>query len=191
MFFFWLTGTTAFAKSSDIDQTLHIEADSVEIREQQGISIYKGHVNIRRGSMLIKGQLIHITNKDNEIYTIKIEGKPARFKQTNDNDQEISAQSQKMIFNSSTGILTMDNNAILIQGQNQFTSDHIIYNTKQDIVQAGKDNDNTADTDETAEPKRVSIIIQPKKDNTETQSSPQWIFFAQKILLKILVADVS
>jgi lipopolysaccharide export system protein LptA len=162
-----LTPIFSQAKTSDINQALHIEADSVEIREQQGISIYKGHVTINRGSMLIKGQLIQVTTKKNNMYVIKVEGKPARFKQLNDSNQEISAQSQKMTFSSESGILTMDKEAILIQGQNQFTSEHIIYNTRQDVVQAGKD-----EATSTTEPERVSITIQPQPEKNNKNDQP-------------------
>ena len=103
--FFILFSGFAQAKSSDIDQALHIEADSVEIRELKGISIYKGHVLISRGSMQLKGQEIYIKTKKNGVYTIEIEGTPAEFKQINDAEQKISAQSQKMSFSSTSGIL--------------------------------------------------------------------------------------
>ena len=166
---FMLTSSFALAKTSDQNQPLNIEADSVEIREQQGISIYKGHVNISRGSMLIKGQLIHITRKKNDTFIINVEGTPASFRQLNDSDEEVSAESQKMTFSSATGILTLDKQASLIQGQNQFTSEHIVYNTKQDIVQAGKDETAT----DTSEPKRVSITIQPKQENNTQHDQPQ------------------
>lgn len=155
-------------KTDDINKALHIEADSVEIREQQGISIYKGHVSIHKGSMYINGELIQITARDNDMYIIDVEGKPARFKQLNDDEKEVSAQSQKMSYSSETGVLTLDNEAILIQGQNQFTSEHIVYDTKQDIVQAGK-----SDTPSSAtEPERVSITIQPKQEKSTDLNQP-------------------
>lgn len=150
----------ALAKASTVNQPLHIEADSVEIREKQGVSVYKGHVVISRGDMEIKGELIHITTRKNNAYIIDINGKPARFKQLNDKNQNVVAQSEKMSFSSETGILTMDKKAILIQDQNKFTSEHIIYNTRQDIVQAGK-GDTTSDT---AKSERVTITIQPKAE---------------------------
>jgi lipopolysaccharide export system protein LptA len=156
-----LTPALIQAKTADINQPLHIEADSVEIRERQGISIYKGNVSIRQGSMLIKGQLIHITsNSENNSYIIKIEGAPARFKQLTSDDQEVHAQSEKIIFSSATGILTMDKGAVLVQGKNKFTGEHIIYHSREDIVQAGMGK-HTSDTDK---PKRVSITIQPKAE---------------------------
>ena len=160
-----LSSPFTLAQTSDLNQALHIKADSVEIREQQGISIYKGHVSISRGSMLIKGQLIHITHKNNDTYIINVEGTPASFRQLNDNNEEVSAKSQKMTFSSATGILTLNKQARLIQGQNQFTSEHIVYNTKQDIVQAG----NNEMTNDTSEPKRVSITIQPKQEKPTQQ----------------------
>lgn len=166
-----LWSTSTMAKTTDIGQALHIEADAVEIREQQGISIYTGHVTIHRGTMFLKGDLVKITTKENDIYIINIDGKPARFKQVNDNDIEVSAQSQHMSFSSETGILTMHKEAILVQGVNQFTSEHIVYNTQKDIVQAGKSVNNDTTT-KSKKPERVSITIQPKQEQDTAHEKP-------------------
>ncbi|MDH5764539.1 MAG: lipopolysaccharide transport periplasmic protein LptA [Gammaproteobacteria bacterium] len=152
------------AKTSDANQPLNINAGFVEIREQEGISIYKNKVHITRGTMTIQGELIYVHTQKNQVQTIRIEGKPAKFKQLNDNNEEISAQSQKMEFQARENKLILKKNAILIQGQNKFTSDHIVYDTKQDLVQAGE----AVKNNETSTPERITITIQPeKKQETE------------------------
>ncbi|MDH5472223.1 MAG: lipopolysaccharide transport periplasmic protein LptA [Gammaproteobacteria bacterium] len=150
----------AQAKTSDSNETLNIQAGSVEIREKEGISIYKNQVHITRGSMIIEGELIQVHTINNEIKTIRIEGKPAKFRQLNDQDEEISAQSQQMEYQASDNKLILKKEAILVQGQNRFTSEHIIYDTRQDIVQAG----DLSNTNSTSESERVTITIQPAKN---------------------------
>lgn len=153
-----LLSPSLLAKTSDSEQAMHIEADSVEIREQEGISIYKGNVIITRGSTIIKGQLIHIYQKNNVIDHIKAEGDPASFKQLNDQDQEIIAQSLDMEYRNSEGILILKKQALLVQHNNRFTSEHIVYNTQKDIVQAGSPDQ----TDSEGSKQRVTITIQPE-----------------------------
>lgn len=160
-----LTSLSAQARSSDADQPLTIEADSVEIREQEGISIYNGNVMIRRGSTVIKGEKIRIQQKQGQIDTITIHGQPATFSQLNDLDQTISAQSQRMNYQAQNGILTLDGEAVLIQHNNRFTSEHIVYNANKDIVHAGQKT-NTHDEDT---PKRVTITISPDDKKTDTK----------------------
>ena len=154
----------AQAKTSDMDQPLHIQAGSVEIREQDGISIYKDNVLITRGTMNIQGELIYVHSNENEIRTIRVEGAPAKFRQLNDQDAEISAQSLQMEYQANNNKLILTKDAVLVQGQNRFTSEHIIYDTQQDIVQAG----DPAKKGEATESERVTITIQPdKKKNSE------------------------
>lgn len=150
----------AEAKMADAEQPLHIQAGSVEIREQEGISIYKDKVRISRGSMVIEGELIHIHAEKNRVKNIRVEGKPARFKQLNEQDEEVSAESQEMEYKASENKLILKKQAVLVQGKNKFTSDHIVYDTRQDIVQAG---DPTQSSDSAAS-ERVTITILPEEE---------------------------
>ena len=43
-----------------------------------------------------------------------------------------------MTYVADTGLLVLREQAILEQKQNRFTSEHIIYDTRKDIVQAGE-----------------------------------------------------
>lgn len=159
LFVLFLLPALTQAKSSDADQPLHIEADTVEIKEKEGISIYRGNVKIDKGSMVITGDLIFVHSIGNQLQTIRVEGQPATFKQLNDADEEISAQGHKIKYVYKTGILNVDENAILVQKDNRFTSEHIVYDTQKDIVQAGS-NGNTSSEEK---PTRVTITIQPEK----------------------------
>ena len=163
LFCLLLLSLSVTAKSTDRDQPLHIEADSVEIRELEGISIYKGNVSINQGSIQIHGELIHIHTEQQGLQKILVEGQPATFKQLNDQDEEVSASSNKMTYEAGDGSLVLKEEAVLVQGKNRFTSDHIIYDTRQDIVQAGNENNSTSSD----EPKRVTITIHPEASGTQ------------------------
>ena len=156
---FFLCIIQAEAKMSDADQPLNIEAGSVEIREKEGISIYKNNVRITRGTMVIQGELIHVHSAEDKIQTIRIEGSPAKYRQLNEQGEEVSAQSQEMEYQARENKLILKKDAILVQGQNRFTSEHIVYDTKQDIVQAG----DPEQTTNSSESDRVTITIQPEK----------------------------
>jgi len=147
----------AFAKSTDNDAPLHIEADQLEMRENDSESIYSGNVKITKGSMRITGDKIIIKNKDGRLHKIHIDGKPATFYQLNDLEEEISAESHFMDYKAETGILELKEKALLLKNKNRFSSEHIIYNTLKDIVKAG--NNNTSTLEETP---RVKITIYPE-----------------------------
>lgn len=163
-----IISTALSARTSDGEEPIHIEADSVEIRERQGVSIYRGNVRITRGSMRIDGDLIHIYSTPQGLDKIVVEGKPARFEQLNDQNQEISAQSLHMTYSADNGLLVMKQDAILVQKDNRFTSEHIIYNTRRDIVQAGEQDGPAKSGDR----ERVTITIQPDKNAPSENSDP-------------------
>ncbi|RDH81368.1 MAG: lipopolysaccharide transport periplasmic protein LptA [endosymbiont of Galathealinum brachiosum] len=152
----------SLAKSTDKDAPLHIEADQLEMREKDNISIYKGHVKISKGSMKITGDEIIIKNKDGSLHKIHIMGKPATFYQLNDLNEVISAEGHLMDYKAKTGILELKEKALLVKNKNRFSSEHIIYNTLKDIVKAG--NHKTSTEEETP---RVKITIYPETKNNK------------------------
>jgi len=157
-----LYNISAFSKSTDKDAPLHIEADQLEIREKDSVSIYNGHVKITKGTMKISGDKIIIKNKNGSLYKIHINGTPATFYQLNDIDEVISAESYIMDYEAKTGLLELKEKALLLKNKNRFSSEHIIYNTLDDIVKAG--NHNKPDSQETP---RVKITIHPEPQSNE------------------------
>lgn len=148
------------AKTSDAEQPIYIEADQVEIRDREGLSIYRGNVHIAQGSLRIYGNEIRIRTTDQGMQKVNISGKPATFFQLTDLNEEISAQGEEMEYQSKTGLLILDREAVLVQRDNRFTSEHIVYNTQTNVVKAGTDNQ-TSTPDST--PPRVTITIMPEK----------------------------
>jgi len=160
--------THAWAKSTDNNAPVHIEADQMEMREKEDISIYTGDVEITKGSIKITGDKIYIKNKDGTLYSIKIDGSPATFYQLNDLNEAISAQSHKMKYLANEGRLELKKNAVLEKNKNRFSSEHIIYDTLKDIVKAGQNNTGNSKSNGQPPP-RVKITIHPDRKPTPTK----------------------
>lgn len=156
---------TAQAKTTDKEAPVHIEADQLEMRERDNVSIYTGHVKITKGSLKITGDKIVIKNKNGNVHQIRINGNPATFYQLNDLNEVISAESHQMNYQADTGLLELKEKALLLKSQNKFSSEHIIYDTLKDIVRAGKENSHLAPE----EKPRVKITIYPENPS-EKQS---------------------
>jgi len=163
-----LYSTLVTAKSADKEAPLHIEADQVEMRERDSISIYTGHVKITKGSLKITGNKIIIKSRNGNLQLIKIQGEPATFFQLNDLGEEVSAESFQMDYLADNGLLELKEQALLVKNQNRFSSQHIIYDTQKDIVKAGINNQISDDQ----QPPRVKITINPKKPSTPESTSP-------------------
>lgn len=153
----------AWAKSSDKDAAIHIEADQLEMRERESLSIYRGNVKISKGSIKISGEEIIIKNKNGILYKIDIKGSPAVFFQLNDLGEAIEAQSLQMHYFAETGILELKEKALLVKDKNRFSSEHIIYDTQKNIITAGRGkNKQTGDLSTAAEIPRVKVTIHPE-----------------------------
>jgi len=149
LFFSLFICINAIAKTTDKSAPLHIEADQLEMRERDNVSIYKGNVKITRGSMIINGDTIIITNKNGKLYRIEANGKPAVFFQLNDLDEAISAEGYYIDYNEKNSMLELKEKAKLLKNKNYF------------IVRAGKHKASP----ETETP-RVKITIYPESDKT-------------------------
>ena len=157
--FFLFFNSSLFAKTSDKDAPLHIEADQLEMHERDNVSIYSGHVKMIKGSLKVSGDKIVVKNKDGSLDKITIEGKPATFYQLNDLNEEISAQGYHMEYQTTTGLLELKEKALLLKNKNKFSSEHIIYDSLKDIVKAGQQNITTPDNIP-----RVKITIYPEEN---------------------------
>ncbi|VAW65430.1 hypothetical protein MNBD_GAMMA11-2358 [hydrothermal vent metagenome] len=163
---------SAWAKTADNDSPVHIEADQMEMREKDDISIYTGDVRITKGSIKITGDRVVIQNKNGVLYNIKIDGRPATFYQLNDLGETITAQSHKMDYKAENGTLELKTKAVLEKNKNRFSSEHIIYDTLNDIVKAGTEQP-VGSQNGSQPPPRVKITIHPEKKSATDAMPPR------------------
>lgn len=160
MFFLALLFSNQLLAQDNSQQAIHIEADRAEMREQENISIYTGNVSISRGNIHISGDQVTIkSNATGALSFITVTGKPARFNQLNEQGEQVDAESQELIYQADSGLLELKVDALLSKGPNKFSSQHIIYDSKANIVKAGKD-----DIENNTQPARVQITIQAEQN---------------------------
>jgi len=150
-----LTPLSLSALTSDRDQPMHLEADSVSIDDASGVSLYEGNVVITQGSLKLWADRLWIHRKDGKTQKIVSEGNPSHFRQLmDDNDEEVRGHALRAEFYLDRDELMLFDKAVLEQGPDQFRSDRILYNRASALVKAGT----------SAEGKeRVQVIIEPQK----------------------------
>lgn len=146
------------ARSDDASKPLNINADSAEINDASGISIYRGNVEITQGSMRLTGDTVILETHQNQIKKLTSEGNLSTFKQTNDDGKTINAVAKKMVYRISKHEIVLTDNAKLTEACNTFESQRIVFDTKKEIVNAG-------DTDEND---RVTITLYPEDADNKT-----------------------
>ncbi|HHX35747.1 MAG TPA: lipopolysaccharide transport periplasmic protein LptA [Gammaproteobacteria bacterium] len=157
---FSLLSGLAHALPSDSNQPINVQADSAEMDDKRGVAIYRGDVVITQGTLKITGDTVTITLDNNgaiDVFTSV--GKPAYYEQQPSADKDIVQAYGLTIqyFASNERIIIIDQ-AKVIQQSNTFRGEKIIYDTKKEIVTAGRAKQGTV----TTPAPRINMVIQPK-----------------------------
>jgi lipopolysaccharide export system protein LptA len=141
--------------AADQDQPLYIEADSVELDEQQATSLYIGNVIVVRGTMRIEADRMLVSHRpDRQPKHITAWGTPANYYQQGEEGAEESrARALQMEYEVAKDEITLIDEAVLTQGNDRFSSDRIVYDRANARVKAGAS---------AAGSERVEITIAPE-----------------------------
>ena len=142
-----------FALSTDGQQPINVEADSLEVRDQENISIYTGNVRLNQGSLEFRCERLTLHfNDEKELVLMEMTGTPATFRQRDDDNQEMNGHAEKLQYRQSESILVMSGNARFSHKGDTIESNTIQINTENQSIQAG-----SSEADD-----RVRMLIQPK-----------------------------
>jgi lipopolysaccharide export system protein LptA len=159
--FMALVSPLTWALDSDRQQPLEINADSAELNEGEGFSVYSGNVVITQGSMKIEASTVTITFDDSGIQTMlatEEEDGLAYMRQqaepTGDGKSSLmEAWGKSIDYQVTKEYLTLLGSAKLSQRGNQFSGNKILFDVPKDNVKASGGED-----------KRVKMIFLPKSN---------------------------
>jgi lipopolysaccharide export system protein LptA len=174
---------TALALSNDSEQPIHIEADRGELDNRKQVAVYRGNVHLTQGTLRIDSDILTIFyTPEKKLKKIIAEGQPAWYQQhSNDNSEDMRAKALRMEYHANNATIYLFQKAHVWQGTNEFTGDHIEYDTEHRIVRgqgskagAGRvhvtirpDGNNPPPNNSTPEsPAPTSSSIEPPKDQT-------------------------
>jgi lipopolysaccharide export system protein LptA len=158
------------ALASDRDQPIELEADTADIDDLKGISIYTGNVVLTQGTMVIKAWKLTLYNDKNKklekAVAIGQNGKLATFKQRPEGkDQDLRARARTMIYYLKKDKIHLLKQAHVWQGGDTFEGDKIIYDTKRETVMASSNK--SEDGKPVKNGSRVKVTIQPQSSNNQ------------------------
>ncbi|HEY5791307.1 MAG TPA: lipopolysaccharide transport periplasmic protein LptA [Gammaproteobacteria bacterium] len=146
----------ASALDGDRAQPIYLEADSVQIDERTGVSVYRGQVKVTQGSSELRAEQVTVEQSaagDRIVAT----GRPATFSQQREERPEpVEGSAARIEHRSAESLLILTGAAEFRQGGDRFSSERIEYDTAKDVVRAGQ-------AASAARPgERVRIVIQPR-----------------------------
>jgi len=131
-----LAGPASLALESDKEQPIELSADSVDIDESKGMSIYRGDVDLRQGTMHLQADVVTVHQNKRKPTKIIAEGQPVKFQQQSDKGL-VKGRAKRAEYEVNSENLVMIGDAVLIQGKDSMRSDRIVYDRVKSVVKAG------------------------------------------------------
>ncbi len=141
------------ALSGDKDQPVELAADSVDLDEGRQVSVYKGDVDLRQGSMRLRADQVTIQHRGRKPKRLVAVGRPVRFEQDTGKGK-VTARARRVEYQVDAETLTLIGDAVLVQNGDTLKSDRIVYDRVHHKVKAGAAAKGR---------QRVRITIQPGK----------------------------
>lgn len=165
-----MASATAWALPSDREQPIRVQADSAELDDQKKVAVYRGDVVITQGTMKITGDTVTITqNAQGEVDVFTSVGRPAYYEQQpREGDPIVKAYGLTIQYFSANERITLTDQAKVVQQGNTFEGEKIVYDTRRQIVNAGRANDKSITTPRP----RIDMVIQPQKKPEQQQQDP-------------------
>lgn len=159
--------SASHAASSDQDKPVTIEANSAQLDDQSGSSIYSGNVSITQGSLHITADKVTAYHKEGDINKIVATGNPAHYEQAGDSKNSIAKASAATInYLTDEHKIVLAGNATLEQDGNTIQGQNITYDMKRKIGSAASNAKTSKQEDG-----RVKMIFQPKSTPAKKQSA--------------------
>lgn len=153
----------ALALNTDKEQPIHIEADTADLDDNTGTTVYRGNVIVTQGSLHLTSDTVTVFSPGRDLKKIKAEGNPAHFRQRpNNKNEDMRAQSRIMTYLVDEDKLVLQEDAHLWQGTDEISGNRIDYDIKADLGKAIKGGS-----------ERVKVVIQPRsKTQPSTSATP-------------------
>ena len=163
------------ALSTDKEKPIEVEADAGELDDIKNITIYTGDVIVTRGSIRMTGDKMTVYyDKDDNIETLIMVGKPATYRQLPDDSKVYDeAEALRMEYYELRNLVILLRNAEVRQERYDFSGERIEYDTELSQVKAWSDINKKQQGDKSGETKkqeRVKIIIKPKQNEPAPES---------------------
>jgi lipopolysaccharide export system protein LptA len=169
----------AWALESDRLQPLKIVADRAVLSDKDGTATYTGNVVLTQGTLSIKAGRLHIQTEQGKVSLVTAEGNPAEFSQVPVAGQApVVATALTIHYEVKTQKLTLRRKASIVQSENIFKGEEIVYEIQSQRLKAVGQTKETPQGEagtgrvEMILPSAAELAPQPKPADTPAPQSP-------------------
>ena len=143
-----------YAYDDDENEPIFLESYSAKWDEESRKSTYRGNVVVTQGTMLLTGDLLIVTSKNNEINHMIVTGEKSTYRQKTRTGKIVNGEAKIIEYYMDKSKIIFLKKAILTQSNNIVKSDKIIYKTDSENIIAGDKKGKS----------RVKMTLEPKKE---------------------------
>lgn len=155
----------AYAESSDRNQPIELEADTVTMNDAKKTSTYSGNVILTQGSLVIKGDKLVVREDIDGFQHSTSLGNPTTFRQKREGTNEfIEGSCARIEYDGRMDKVQLYTKASVKRGGDIITGDYISYDANSEYAEV------LGGTSSGGAQGRVRAVIQPKSKSDSTQS---------------------
>lgn len=131
-----------------------VEADSLELNQKTGVSLYEGNVRLQQDAMLLQADRLELHSDGKRLTQAIADGTPVHLEQTDPQTGEVTrAEALHIQYRFSSGQLELTGDAHLWRGGDKFSGNHLVYDAEARTVRASGNKEGKS---------RVKVILQPE-----------------------------
>ena len=150
-----LAAAPAFARSTDREQPMDIDADNIDaLLGDDSVSTLLGNVRIRQGSLEVDADRAEVHRKAGDIDRIVLTGGPVRLRQVSDQGEPMDASARQVVYTLASDVMVLTGDVDIRQPRGNLRGEMVKYDLGTGRLDGGGDG------------KRVSLRILPKSAPT-------------------------
>ncbi len=130
-------GAFVTVSAAESKQAFEVEADSAEYDYETGVSIYRGKVMIRKGSLYLTGNMMEVTFDGDNPARIILRGTPSTF-EDHLSKGDIYMEAKKIDYDGRNRIIRMYDDVVVNYAGSIFRGNYIVYDMDKEFIQAPK-----------------------------------------------------
>lgn len=128
-----LSAGTSFAEKADRDKPTTIDSDKLNHDDQKQVTIFTGNVVLTKGTLVMRGDRMELSQDSAGNYFGTMTGQPARFRQKREGVNEfMEGEARQLDYNGKDEVVILIQNAVMrrLEGdvlRDQVAGDRLIY----------------------------------------------------------------
>lgn len=127
------------ALQTDRQQPLEVNADATDGTLGDGVTVLRGRVDIRQGSLHIKAERAEVDKLDGRVRTVVLRGAPAFLEQEIEQQGLVQAEANTITYQVASGLVTLEGEADVRHPQYQISGDSLTYDLNAQHFQGNGD----------------------------------------------------